>query len=262
MTKRSQNKFNGGGPTRLKSWRAGVRPFEPAPPVLRMNRAVARFTSSALPSRSKYWRIWANRTGRIACATKTGRRVITIVVLLAAVQAGAVLTASATTLERMSVAKMTQAAQLVVQAQCVANSTGWDGGEIWTFTSFTVEDSWKGAPSGAAQQLTVRLLGGSVGNLSSTVSGVPRFRPGEEVILFLQSTARGDYSIVSWVQGTFRIRRDARSGAEIVAQDSAAFDTYDPATRTFDAEGIRNLSVAALRLRVQSALAAQSGAKK
>jgi hypothetical protein len=82
------------------------------------------------------------------------------------------------------------------------------------------------------------------------------------VILFLQSTARGDYSIVSWVQGTFRIRRDARSGAEIVVQDTAAFDTYDPATRQFDVEGIRNLPVGVLRMRVQSALATQSGEKK
>ena len=193
---------------------------------------------------------------------QAGQRVIMTVALLAALQVGAALTASATTLERMSVAKMGQAAQLVVRAQCVANSTAWDGGEIWTFTSFTVEDSWKGAPNGAAHQLTVRLLGGSVGNLSSTVSGVPRFRPGEEVILFLQTTARGDYSIVSWVQGTFRIHRDARSGAEIVVQDTAAFDTYDPLTRQFDAEGIRNLPVAALRTRVQSALAVQSGEKK
>jgi hypothetical protein len=266
MTKRSRNKFNddvnGEGPTRLKSWQAEARPFEPAPPVRRMNSAVARFISSALPSRSKYWGICGDRTGRIACATKTGRRVIVIVVLLAALRAGTALMASATTLQRMSVAKMTQAAELVVRAQCVANSTTWDGGEIWTFTSFAVEDSWKGAPTGAARQLTVRLLGGSVGNLSSTVSGVPRFRAGEEVILFLQSTARGDYSIVSWVQGTFRIHRDARSGAEMVVQDTAAFDTYDPATRQFDAEGIRYLPVAALRMRVQSALAAQSGEKK
>jgi hypothetical protein len=193
--------------------------------------------------------------------TKRSRNIM-IVLLLAAVQASAALTASATTLERMSVAKMTQAAQLVVRAQCVVNSTAWDGGEIWTFTSFAVEDSWKGAPNGAAQQVTVRLLGGSVGNLTSTVSGVPRFRPGEEVILFLQNTARGDYSIVSWVQGTFRIHKDARSGAEIAVQDTEAFDTYDPLTRQFDAEGIRNLPVGALRLRVQSALAAQSGEKK
>jgi hypothetical protein len=187
---------------------------------------------------------------------------LAFVLLLAVLHASIATTGSATTLERMSVAKMTQNAQLVVRAQCLANSVAWDGGEIWTFTSFEVEDSWKGAPSGAAQQVTVRLLGGSVGNLTSTVSGVPRFRPGEEVILFLQPTARGDFSIVRWVQGTFRIHRDTRSGAEIVVQDTAVFDTYDPATRQFDAEGIRNLSVAALRLRVQSTLAAQSGAKK
>jgi hypothetical protein len=189
-------------------------------------------------------------------------RTIRIVLSLAAVLVSAAVSGSATTLERMSVAKMTVAAQLVVRAQCVANSAAWDGGEIWTFTSFAVEESWKGAPTGAAQELIVRLLGGSVGNLTSTVSGVPRFRPGEEVILFLQNTARGDYSVVSWVQGTFRIRQDARSGAEIVVQDTAAYETYDPMTRRFDAEGIRNLSVAGLRLRVRSALDAQSGAEK
>src|SRR5271167_3461069 len=184
------------------------------------------------------------------------------VLILAAVHASSATMVTATTLERMSVARMTQSAQLVVRAQCLANSSGWDGGEIWTFTSFEVEDAWKGAPSGAAKQVIVRLLGGSVGNLSSTVSGVPRFRPGEEVILFLQPTARGDFSIVSWVQGTFRIHRDARSGAETVIQDTAAFDTYDPAARQFDAAGIRNLSVVALRLRVQSALGAPYGGKK
>ena len=37
--------------------------------------------------------------------------------------------------------------------------------------------------------------------------------------------------------------QDGRSGVEIVVQDTAAFDTYDPATQQFDAEGIRNLPV-------------------
>src|SRR5271170_1562108 len=106
---------------------------------------------------------------------------ILLILLLAMLRVGTASTSSATTLERMSVAKMTQNAQLVVRAQCLANSVAWDSGEIWTYTSFEVEDSWKGAPSGAAQQLTVRLLGGSVGNMTSTVSSVPRFRPGEEV---------------------------------------------------------------------------------
>lgn len=171
--------------------------------------------------------------------------------------------ASATTLERMSLARMAQTAQAIVRARCTGNFTAWDAGEIWTFTAFAVEDAWKGeAALGSEPQLTVRLLGGSVGNLTSTVSGVPRFRAGEEVVLFLEPTVRGDFSVVSWVQGTFRIRREARSGGEIVTQDTAAFDTYDPATRQFEAAGIRNLPVAALRERVQAALAVAPGGKK
>ncbi len=187
---------------------------------------------------------------------------IALVPFLAAVFGIGVPAASATTLERMSLAEMTQASQLIVRARCVANFTAWDSGEIWTFTSFEIEDSWKGAPPAAAAEVTVRLLGGSVRDQTSTVSGVPRFRLGEEVVLFLQPAARGDFSVVSWVQGTFRIRRDTRTGAEIAIQDTAAFDTYDPATRKFHETGIRNLSIEALRLRVQTAVAAQTAGEK
>ena len=62
--------------------------------------------------------------------------------------------------------------------------------------------------------------------------------------------------------GNFSHSSRCALGAETVLQDTAAFDTYDPATRQFDAEGIRNLSVAALRLRVQTALGAPYGGKK
>jgi hypothetical protein len=171
--------------------------------------------------------------------------------------------ATATTLMHMSVAKMAQTAMLIVRARCVGSSSAWDKGEIWTFTSFEIEDSWKSsAAANAGTQITVRLLGGSVGNLTSLVSGVPRFHPGEEVILFLEPKSGGEFSIVSWIQGTFRIHRDQRSGEELATQDTASFDTYDPVTRQFNAVGIRNMSVATLRLNVQSALAAQTGAKE
>jgi hypothetical protein len=168
----------------------------------------------------------------------------------------------ATTLERMSLAKMAQTAPLIIRARCLANSTAWDAGEIWTFTSFAIEETWKGAPPGAAAQITVRLLGGSVGNLTSAVSGVPRFHPGEEVILFLEPTPRGDFSIVSWVQGTFRIHRDPRTGEEIAVQDTAAFDAFNPATHRFESPGVRNLSVAAFSAQVKSALATTTGENK
>ncbi|HEY4879901.1 MAG TPA: hypothetical protein VIH97_12315, partial [Candidatus Acidoferrales bacterium] len=167
--------------------------------------------------------------------------------------------ASSTTLVRMSVAQMTQAAQLVVRVRCVSNSTAWDAGEIWTFTSFAVEETWKGSQSASSNSvLTVRLLGGTIGNLTSTVSGIPRFVPGEDVILFLEPTTRSDYSVVSWIQGTFRIRRDPRSGGPLAMQDTASFDTFDRAARQFHATGLHNIAVEDLRSLVSAAIATDS----
>jgi hypothetical protein len=161
--------------------------------------------------------------------------------------------ANSTTLARMSVAQMTHAAQLVVRARCVTNFTLWDDGEIWTFTTFAVEETWKGAHAeNSNQDITVRLLGGTVGNLTSVVSGVPRFAPGEEVILFLEPTSRGDFSIVSWVQGTFRVRHDIRTGQQVAVQDTASFDTFEPSTRQFRTSGLRNIPLVDLRAMVNA----------
>jgi hypothetical protein len=184
------------------------------------------------------------------------RHILAPATLLFAFATGA--PANATTLMRMSLAQITHASQLIVRARCLGNSTRWDAGEIWTFTSFEPEEVWRGA---APRQISVRLLGGRVGNITSEVSGVPRFSPGEEVVLFLESTPRGDFSIVSWEQGTFRIRAHAGTGAgeEIAVQDTASFPVFDPATRHFEAAGIRDLSVVALRSRVDAAIRDETG---
>lgn len=168
----------------------------------------------------------------------------------------------ATTIEKMSLDRMTQTAPIIVHARCVANSTAWDAGDIWTFTAFDVLETWKAASGGPIpSRITVRLLGGTVGPLTSHVSGVPRFRPGEEVVLFLQPTFRGDFSVLSWQQGTFRIRRNQLSGTETVTvtQDTAAFATFDLRTRRFEATGIRNLSLASFRQRIAAAVASGGG---
>jgi hypothetical protein len=184
------------------------------------------------------------------------RLVPPLALLLAILLAAAA--APATTLLRMSLEKLSRAAAVIVRAQCLENFTAWEGGEIWTFTSFDVQEVWSGAAPG---KITVRLLGGRVADVTSTVPGVPRFRPGEEVVLFLEPTPRGDFSIVSWQQGAFRIRLDAPSGAENVTQDTAAFATFDPDTRQFQAAGIRNLPLATFRAQVAAALRARAPRK-
>jgi hypothetical protein len=163
--------------------------------------------------------------------------------------------ARATTLKRMSVADLSRAAYTVVRARSVANSTRWDAGEIWTFTTFDVEEIWKGS---APAQITVRLLGGQAGNFTSTVSGVPRFAPGEELILFLERTSAQDFSIVSWMQGTFRIGRSRTTGEEIVTQDTAAFPVFDPASHSFETTAIRKMPVSAFHTLVIASVEAQA----
>lgn len=176
--------------------------------------------------------------------------VVCVILLLATCVA-----TNATTLVRMELEKISETARVIVRARCVANSTNWDAGEIWTFTSFEVQEVWKGQ---APPQITVRLLGGKVENLTSTVSGIPRFRPGEEIVLFLEPTRRGDFSVVSWEQGSFRVRRDRSSGRESVTQDSASFATFDPVSRRFESVGIRGLPIELLRGQVDAALNAES----
>ena len=160
----------------------------------------------------------------------------------------------------MSLARLAQTAPLIVRARCLSNVARWDAGEIWTFTELEVEDSWKGT---APSRLSIRLLGGSVGNITSTVSGVPRFQVGEDVILFLEPTRLGDFSIEAWAQGTFRIRRDSRTGRQLVTQDTANVSTFDPKTRAFYSSGIRGVALDAFRGRVDAAigLAPKGGAQ-
>jgi hypothetical protein len=159
--------------------------------------------------------------------------------------------AHATTLMRMGLDRLAHAAKEIVRARCVANTTAWDHGEIWTFTTFDVEETWRGAANG---RITVKLLGGRTQQVTSLVSGVPRFRPGEDVVLFLEPAEDGTFSVTSWQQGVFRVSRDAASGTETVTQDTAYFETFDPATRRFAASGIRRMNVAAFRSEVGAAL--------
>jgi hypothetical protein len=183
-------------------------------------------------------------------------RRISIVFLCTAILATTSANALATTLLRMSLSKMSQTAKVIARARCVGSSASWDAGEIWTFASFDTEETWRGSPP---SRFTVRLIGGRIGNLTSSVSGVPRFSPGEDVILFLEPTRRGDFSVVGWEQGTFRIRRDPQTGEASVSQDTASFGTFDPVTRQFEVEGIRRMSLTAFRARIAALLSGGTG---
>lgn len=177
------------------------------------------------------------------------RRRIAVALLLAVVSVA--FAARATTLERMSLGQLAQAADTVVRARCASSSARWENGAIWTFSEFDVTERFKGSPPA---RIRVRSPGGRVGHVSTRVEEVPEFRPGDEAVLFLEVAADGSYAVSAWAEGTFRIRKGPVAGADLVTQDSSGIAVFDPVTRQFRNEGIHNLVWSEFQRRLADAL--------
>jgi hypothetical protein len=180
------------------------------------------------------------------------RRFLLVLFLLglAAIALTAALT-GATTLARLRFEELAQTSTAIARLRCVGSEVHWDRGEIVTDTHFEVLEQNKGLLSGF---ITVRTIGGAVRGLHSRVDGMPVFRAGEEVYLFLWARPGEPYQVLGWSQGAFRITRDPEDGIERVTQDSARLPLFDPRTRQFRHGGIRNLPMAVFQLKLRKAL--------
>ena len=158
----------------------------------------------------------------------------------------------ATTLARLSLDQLAAGSDAVARVRCAGAESRWENGSIWTVTTFDVVETLKGQLPG---QIEVRLPGGRVGHLTSTVAGTPKFHPGDDAVVFLERSPAGGFTVAGWVEGTFRISRDPRTGSETVTQDSSAFAVFDTATRAFRAEGIRRMPIGEFRARIAAAVA-------
>lgn len=160
--------------------------------------------------------------------------------------------ARATTLARLSLEQLAAGSDAVARVHCARGESHWEHGSIWTVTTAQVVETLKG---NLPPEITLRLPGGRVGHLIAAVEGTPKFHPGDDAIVFLQRSPAGGFTVAGWVEGTFRIGRDPRSGAETVTQDSSAFAVFDATARAFRAEGIRRMPLAEFRARVTAAIA-------
>ena len=115
----------------------------------------------------------------------------------------------ATTVKQLSLEQMVRGSQRIILGRCVSLETYWNKTRtrILTATRFAVTEDLKGESRGAATVVTV---GGTMDGLTQVVSGTPRFREHEEVLLFLEA-GKGDYWILMGLsQGMFRIATDRR----------------------------------------------------
>jgi len=158
----------------------------------------------------------------------------------------------ATTLARLSLDQLAAGSDAVAHVRFARAESRWENGSIWTVTTFDVVETMKGQ---LPPEIEVRLPGGRVGHLTATVEGTPKFAPGSEAVVFLQRSRAGGFTVAGWVEGSFRISRDPRTGGETVTQDSSAFAVFDTATRTFHTEGIRRMPIGEFRARIAAAIA-------
>ena len=148
--------------------------------------------------------------------------------------------ASATTLVRLPFYKLVENSSAIARVRCVSSGARLENGEVWTDTIFEVVQHDKGfLPS----RIVVRTPGGRFQQIRSHVDGVPEFRPGEEVFLFLAGHPGTQFRIVGWTQGTFRIRTNPQTGRETVTQDSADVPVFDPQQNKFTKMGVKDLRI-------------------
>lgn len=138
--------------------------------------------------------------------------------------------AAATTLLAQDVASLTRASSAVVRGTVTASKARWsgDGARIFTETTLQVAERWKGE---APASLVIEQPGGEVGEVGQLVHGVARFRPGEDVVVFLE--ARGPrYLVTGMLQGKFVVERSSDGKAAFARQELAGEALFlDPVTR-------------------------------
>lgn len=117
--------------------------------------------------------------------------------------------ANATTVQKFSVRDLSKKSDSIVMAKVEDQSSRQDATskEIYTYITLSVLESVKGAKG--EKMITIRQLGGSVNNIISAVPGMPTFKPGEEVVVFLSVKDRDGYPwVVGLQQGKYSVVTD------------------------------------------------------
>ena len=126
--------------------------------------------------------------------------------------------ALATVVLALSMEELTARAPLIVHAVAQGSNVAWDEphAKIWTWTELVVKETFKGD---TAKTLVVKQPGGVVGEVGMEVSGVATFKPGEEVVLFLEPAPDEPGAWVPVSMSASKVTLEERFGARIAKRD-------------------------------------------
>lgn len=93
------------------------------------------------------------------------------------------------------------------------------GERIFTFVEFDLREVVAGNPPST---LTLRFLGGRVGEEALTVGGMPQFRVGDEDILFVRDNGRSICPLYAMMHGRYIVQKDTETGREYVTRSDGS----------------------------------------
>jgi hypothetical protein len=128
-----------------------------------------------------------------------------------------IVAAQATTIVPPTFEEMAARADLIFVGTATNSRSEWrtNGTDraIFTLVTFNTQEVLKGPQT---PSVTLQFLGGTMGEVSLDVAGVPRFFSGERVILFVENNGAQFCPLVGVFHGKFAIKRDEKTGREIV----------------------------------------------
>jgi len=138
-------------------------------------------------------------------------------------------TAGGTTVERLSLSEITSRAARIVELRIREVATARDAkNRIFTRYRAEVLTNLKGAEY---KDIEWTSPGGTMGDETLVIPGVPNFSLYEEAILFLSEPSRSGIVVpIGLGQGAFRARFDTKRKKAFVKPDLAGLELLDPAT--------------------------------
>lgn len=135
--------------------------------------------------------------------------------------AGLPLKAPATTVVPPSFTQLVGASGYVVRAVVTNMNAEWqhDGGNLHIITrvTFEVREVIAGTPP---EPLVLTMLGGKIGDTELLVDGAPRFKVGDEDILFVRGPEFKLLPFVAMQYGQYLVQRDAKTRAAFVTRSN------------------------------------------
>jgi hypothetical protein len=118
--------------------------------------------------------------------------------------------ALATTVIPPSFDELVSRAEMIFQGSVTDVRSEWTGEgaqrHIMSYVTLKVEDSFKGNPGST---VTLRMLGGTVGDETMEVTDAPKFKVGDRDILFVENNGTQFVPLVGIMHGRFRVKKDA-----------------------------------------------------